>query len=98
MELEKRQFDLFKVIEESIQLIQPQLDKKGIRLIREIEPRVPESVVGDSTRIQQVLLNFLGNAVKFTEEGSIQLFVKTISINGKNLELLFSIKDTGIGI
>lgn len=98
MELEKRQFDLFKVIEEAIQLIQPQLDKKGILLTREIETTVPQQVVGDSTRIQQVLLNFLGNAVKFTEEGSIQLFVKTVSVSGKNLELLFSIKDTGIGI
>jgi len=73
-------------------------EEKGLDLKFTIDNSVPEFLYGDPTRIRQVLLNFLGNAVKFTERGGIYLSTKNINFEDDKFEIKFLIRDTGIGI
>lgn len=98
MILEQRTFDLHQLINEVMQMVQPQILKKQLRLTKRIASDVPQFVLGDSTRIQQILINLLGNAIKFTQEGSIDLSLKNQKLIGEKLVLSFTITDTGIGI
>lgn len=71
---------------------------KNVILKIEVEDEVPEQIYVDSVRLNQVIANLLGNAIKFTERGEIQLYVKKIKSLGNKVQLMFSIQDTGIGI
>ena len=75
-----------------------QAQQKGLELVSEMRPGVPDGVVGDQTRIQQVLTNLVGNALKFTEAGHIRVTVTEGSRRGAISHLRFSVADTGIGI
>ena len=72
--------------------------RKGLELICDVLPEVPEYVVGDITRIRQILLNLLGNAIKFTSQGEVEVEVTLESQDAAQLRLQFSVRDTGIGI
>jgi len=72
--------------------------KKGLSLIIEIETQVPNAFIGDSLRLRQVLINLLGNAIKFTQQGSVTLKISLQQLNASEAQILFAVTDTGMGI
>jgi signal transduction histidine kinase len=94
--LESIDFDLHKVFERTTQLLDIIAKQKKIDLICSIDRKIPETVKGDPVRIQQIMYNLIGNAIKFTEKGSVHITV--CAINNEPLTIQTSIKDTGIGI
>ncbi|MCG7995219.1 MAG: transporter substrate-binding domain-containing protein [Candidatus Thiodiazotropha taylori] len=88
--------DLFKDI---ANIFTMNIRNKGLELIIEIAPNLPESLLLDETRLRQIVFNLLGNAVKFTDEGYIRLYARKLDRNGDSkIDLIFGVKDTGIGI
>jgi signal transduction histidine kinase/DNA-binding LytR/AlgR family response regulator len=104
MELEKRPFDLRASIEESLDLLAPRALDKQLDLIYQVDERIPELVEGDGQRLRQVLVNLIGNALKFTERGEVFTRVQKLQLppaeadNPLALRLHFAVKDSGIGI
>jgi PAS domain S-box-containing protein len=98
LELERRAFDLGLCIEEAFDLVAARAADKGIDLLYELTDNVPTWVVGDSTRLRQVLVNLLSNAVKFTERGEVCLTASVLRREAEHVQLRFSVRDTGIGI
>ncbi|OQX00185.1 MAG: hypothetical protein BWK80_62170, partial [Desulfobacteraceae bacterium IS3] len=98
LELENIEFDLSDIIEKTAMIMTHRCSEKGIALITEIEPDIPKNFVGDPVRIRQIILNLLGNAVKFTEKGEIRISAKGRIIIPPYCDLIISVKDTGIGI
>ncbi|RQW81424.1 MAG: PAS domain S-box protein [Methanothrix sp.] len=97
LELESQPFDLIDCLEASIDLVEDAAVKKGLSISYTIPPTVPSMIVGDSTRLRQVLVNLLSNAVKFTEKGSVYIAVSSRPAPSGH-EIQFSVRDTGIGI
>jgi PAS domain S-box-containing protein len=98
LQLENLEFDLCHCVESAMDLVASQAARKGINLEYLLDPGIPEIVNGDSARLRQVLLNILGNAVKFTSQGSVLLSVSGSRLTGREWELHFAVQDTGIGI
>ncbi len=98
LELEEKPFELQTTIEGVLDLFAPKAGEKGIKLAYAIAPSTPMTLVGDVTRLRQILVNLLGNAVKFTETGEIVVSVTSPNHQGKTNEIQFAVKDTGIGI
>lgn len=98
MELEEINFDLYALVDDTVEIVAAQIQKKGIAIAAYIEPDVPAWLTGDSSRIRQILNNLLGNSAKFTEKGEIGVKVKLAKREGKNVTLTFEVTDTGIGI
>jgi PAS domain S-box-containing protein len=98
MQLERRTFSLRALIEQSVNLLQPEAKEKGLSLFNRIAPDVPDLLWGDPGRLNQVLLNLLGNAIKFTPHGSVSISVVPGKKDAGKISLSFSISDTGIGI
>ncbi len=98
IELEKLNFNLHKIIDQAIMVIHQKAREKGIKIIEELPPADELNFVGDPTRIRQIYINLLGNAVKFTEEGVIRIKVEKSDNNGSKIKIISSIEDTGIGI
>jgi PAS domain S-box-containing protein len=95
LELEAMPLDLRQLVDGSAAIVEAQAGAKGLSLKVEIGAEVPGWVQGDPTRLRQVLLNFLSNAVKFTASGSVTIRVRAIAADGR---LEFAVEDTGIGI
>jgi len=99
MEIERVDFDLYKLIKSAVLLMAGRADEKKIKLEFNISPNVSPALRGDPTRIRQVLLNLIGNAVKFTEKGSITITVRMAENSLPNKpQVYFAVQDTGIGI
>ena len=98
LELDPVPFNLRDHVEESARVLAVRAHEKGLELVCNVQPDVPEYVVGDVTRLRQILVNLLGNAVKFTEHGEVALDVKLASQEHGKLGLHFSVRDTGMGI
>jgi CheY-like chemotaxis protein len=99
LELETEPFDFRTCVEGVLALTSSVAERKGLELRVRIDDSVPETIVGDSTRLRQILLNLLNNAVKFTEEGWVELAASASPVEaGDGLELHVVVKDTGIGI
>jgi signal transduction histidine kinase/DNA-binding response OmpR family regulator len=99
LKLDPAPFNLTEVVEDAAALLSLKFAEKNLELAIRIAPNVPEMLFGDSGRIKQLLINLLGNAVKFTETGHVYLEVSGVSSDtGSNINLGFSIEDTGIGI
>ena len=98
MTLEHIEFELDKVLDNVVNLIAERAAAKGLELILNVDPRVPNHLVGDPLRIGQVLINYANNAVKFTERGEIALQVRVSTESDNELVLHFSVQDTGPGI
>lgn len=98
LEFEKAPVELCRCIEDTLDLLATQAFQKKIDLIYFIEDGVPAAIWGDSTRLRQILVNLVGNALKFTECGEVEIRVKSESYPDKKLQLHFSVRDTGIGI
>jgi two-component system sensor histidine kinase/response regulator len=98
LELDNLDFDLRKSLGGAVKTLAIQAQKKGLEFIFDVRPEVPIAVFGDPARIRQVLVNLLGNAIKFTEMGDIEVRVQVDSQSREGTILRFSIRDTGIGI
>lgn len=98
MEFEKVDYDFYALIEEVISIMKVQAINKGLQLKYEINDIIPHYVNGDPLRTKQVLINLIGNAVKFTDNGEINLTIKALEIKEDKIIAEFCVKDTGIGI
>jgi len=98
MELEEQPFELKGCIEDAFDLLAAKALEKKIDLLYLVDPQVPPFIVGDVTRLRQILVNLVNNALKFTEKGEICVSVARGGENNQPLELKFAVKDTGIGI
>ena len=100
MDLEHLPFDVGRAVEAALDVVAPLAAGKGIELAYDPQAAMPRAIVGDETRLRQVLLNLLNNAVKFTEKGEVELSVggRELDVAGGTWELTFTVRDTGIGI
>ena len=98
LDLDSLTFDVRKTLAAAIKTLALRAEQKGLELILDIDPDVPASVVGDPGRLCQVLMNLVGNALKFTQLGEIQVRVGVHPNPIQHVQLLFSVQDTGIGI
>jgi signal transduction histidine kinase/CheY-like chemotaxis protein len=98
LELERTGFSLNDHLEKVTEMVAARADEKGLLLVCEIAPDVPTDLVGDPTRLRQVLLNLIGNAIKFTQSGEVSLRVAPDADSSVPTALRFTVSDTGIGI
>lgn len=99
MSLEHMAFDLEELLEDCIQMFSASTDKRNIELICSISPSTPKRLMGDPTRLKQVLVNLIGNAFKFTSDGHIYVEARQINAADAELPMIhFSVEDSGIGI
>jgi signal transduction histidine kinase len=98
VELDNIPFDLSKLIAETVRAFDNQATQKGLSLNFEVSPDVPAEVAGDPARLRQILVNLIGNGLKFTPTGSVLLRATVASSGPDEIQLRFAVKDTGIGI
>jgi signal transduction histidine kinase/CheY-like chemotaxis protein/transcriptional regulator with GAF, ATPase, and Fis domain len=96
--LENKDFNIDEVLQELSGMFSMNADDKGLDLTVSCAPGVPRMLKGDSLRLRQVVINLVGNAVKFTDRGSVSVLADVNSMENDTVDLLFSVKDTGIGI
>ncbi|MDQ3000160.1 MAG: PAS domain S-box protein [Fibrobacterota bacterium] len=98
LELEKIEFALDTVIQGTLSSIMESAQKKGLKIRTEVEPSTPNRLIGDPLRLQQILLNLVGNAVKFSDQGEVRITVRSLQpIHGRN-QLFFEVADEGVGL
>jgi PAS domain S-box-containing protein len=98
LKIEEIPFNLHKSFNTVLKLMKLRADEKKISLDLKIEPNTPIRVIGDPTRVEQILLNLIGNAVKFTNKGSVHVTLKQLNETDDTSEIYFEVRDTGIGI
>jgi PAS domain S-box-containing protein len=98
LDLDPAPFHLRDTVEDSVRLLAPRAEEKRLELACRIAPDVPDRVVGDAGRLRQVILNLVGNAIKFTEKGEVVVDVSVDERAGEEVALRFTVTDTGIGI
>ena len=98
LQLEPIEFDLGFVMEQTTRTLALRAREKGLQLRFRIEPRIPPNLVGDPTRLQQIVINLISNAIKFTEQGSVELDLKLVSETASEALIHFVVSDTGTGI
>ena len=98
LELEQRAFSLEEILDKVAHVVGVRAQEKGLEMLINVAPDLPQSLIGDPLRLQQVLINLCGNAVKFTEEGEIIVSVELLGTGSATSMLRFSVRDTGIGM
>ena len=98
MTFEKTDFNLRETVKNSLELLAPRAEEKGLKLNYQIHEDVKTQITGDPSRLRQVLLNLLSNAVKFTDQGEVFLEVSRLDETDGEMNLQFLVRDTGIGI
>jgi PAS domain S-box-containing protein len=98
MELELNNLFIQECVEEACELLANKASEKKLELVYFIEPDVPDAVLGDVTRLRQILVNLVNNAVKFTEKGEVGVFVTNEGWENDSVTIQFEVRDTGIGI
>ena len=100
LELNEDKTDLVELCSQTVDIIKHEAHEKGLELLLDISPKVKRFIYADSVRLRQILVNLLGNAIKFTEKGEVELKVRNKKIENDEDEMMFefSIRDTGIGI
>lgn len=98
LELNPEPFSLHDLMSKILDLMSLRAHEKSLELICDIAPTVPDGIVGDPMRLRQILINLIGNAIKFTEEGEIAIYITQQQISPNGVALKFTVKDTGIGI
>jgi len=98
MTLENIDFSIASVVSETIRVLALRSHQKGVELYSVIDPDVPSVLRGDPVRLRQVLTNLIGNAIKFTDQGEVEVHVAVQDREGSKVSLAFSVRDTGIGI
>jgi signal transduction histidine kinase/CheY-like chemotaxis protein/HPt (histidine-containing phosphotransfer) domain-containing protein len=96
--IESVSFSLKQILKNVVTLLRFKAIEKGIDIRFDINENVPEHLIGDPTRLTQVLMNLAGNAVKFTEKGSVQIVCRNVELEGDYVKMAFDVIDTGIGI
>jgi signal transduction histidine kinase/CheY-like chemotaxis protein/CHASE2 domain-containing sensor protein len=96
--LEEINFDLIESVEQTIEVLGNNAYSKGIELSCRIEPSIPTNLLGDPTRLSQVLTNLIGNAIKFTDRGGVSIDISAIATTDRQTTLYIQVQDTGIGI
>ncbi|HLY59194.1 MAG TPA: ATP-binding protein [Terriglobia bacterium] len=97
-EIDSIDFNLPECLEQSIKAIALRGQQKGLELLCDMRPEVPAIVVGDPARLRQIIINLVGNAIKFTEAGTVTVRVQVASQSGNGITLHFAVSDTGCGI
>src|ERR1700758_5025943 len=98
MDIEAQPFDLRDCVESALDLVSARATEKHLDTAYLFEGEVPPAIVGDVTRLRQIILNLLSNAVKFTDKGEVVLSVTPKPVDGNKVDLTFAVKDTGIGL
>ncbi len=98
VQLESAEFPPAAVVQSAMKVIQVEASRKGLQTYHQIDPLVPRLLTGDPVRLRQILLNLLGNAIKFTNSGYVAVFVKVVAQRDHSVRLQFSIVDSGVGI
>lgn len=97
LELEYQGFSLVEAVEDVLDLLSAKANAKQLELLYMLDERAPKAIKGDITRLRQILVNLVGNAIKFTDRGEVLVLVEQKEVEGKTM-LEFAVKDTGIGI
>src|SRR4029078_3820609 len=100
LELDSADFSLGSVLGSTLRALGVRAHKRGLELVCQQQPGVPDALVGDAGRLRQVLINLVGNAIKFTERGEVVVLVEIAGepAAGGEVSLRFTVTDTGIGI
>jgi len=98
MELDPHDFELRNCVEQVLDLFAGKASELGIDLLYYMDPALPALINGDGMRLRQILINLLGNAIKFTHAGEVLVSVKLVKMEGEEIEIGFEVTDTGIGI
>lgn len=98
MELEHSPFVLTETLQNVLNLFEIRAEENRVNLNLKLDPKAPSEVIGDSLRLSQILNNLVGNAIKFTDKGSVELKIEVLKQNANRCELKFTISDTGIGM
>jgi two-component system, sensor histidine kinase and response regulator len=98
VELELADFDLRGGLEAVLKVLALRADEKGLELVCEVAPEIPKVVNGDLGRLRQVIINLIGNAIKFTQQGEIAVHARALSRSDDEIAVQFSVSDTGVGI
>jgi len=98
MELVETEYRVQNLVEDTVNLVETSATKKGLELKTKVARNVPSYLYGDEGRIRQILINLINNAIKFTNEGYVELVVGAKHLDDNHVELLLSVRDTGIGI
>jgi PAS domain S-box-containing protein len=98
IDLERMDFNVRDHLEATLKTLAFRSDEKGLELLCEVAPEVPEMAQGDSNRLRQIVVNLVGNAIKFTDEGEVALKVRVDAVEGGDRILHFTVSDTGVGI
>ncbi|PRC94931.1 PAS domain S-box protein [Solimicrobium silvestre] len=98
MELDPHPFSIDKLLRDVAVILSANVGNKDVEVLFEVDPTIPKWIISDDLRLQQILINLAGNAIKFTEHGEIVLSVKLVTSDESGLTIDFSVRDTGIGI
>jgi two-component system, sensor histidine kinase and response regulator len=98
LHLESIEFDLRKTLDQTLKSLAVRAHQKGIELINRLEPDVPDFIIGDPVRLTQIIVNLIGNAIKFTDKGEIVVHAAREAEENGEVKLKFTVSDTGIGI
>ena len=98
LEIEAVEFDCRQAVDDVVNLLSERASRKGLVLMHRTERNVPRAVIGDPSRVKQILTNLVGNAIKFTEHGEVRVTLSVAEREGDTCVLRFEVKDTGIGI
>lgn len=98
LQLDRIEFNLRDALEDTMRVLAPRADQKGLELACHIHPDVTDTLLGDPLRLRQIVLNLVGNAIKFTEQGEVVLHVQAEPRGSGDVQLRFAVSDTGIGI
>ena len=97
--LENLPIDIKQIVKSAAKIVEPKAKTKGVEIICDISPNIPEKLLGDQLRLSQILFNLLDNAVKFTDEGYVEIACKMVNgSDSKKQYISFTVKDTGIGV
>ncbi len=98
LHLENVEFDLGRIVGDTMDLLARQGQSKGLEILVDVDSDVPECLVGDPVRLRQILNNLIGNAIKFTEKGEVELAISCLGTSASGIELGFVVSDSGIGV
>ncbi|WP_022763051.1 MULTISPECIES: DegV family protein [unclassified Butyrivibrio] len=98
MEIVPAEYDLAGMLSETVNMVWESASRKGLALYVDVDKTIPRKLIGDDMRIEQILINLLSNAIKFTNEGSVKISVKWKPLQNKQISIIFSVEDTGMGI
>ena len=96
--LEEMPFELAATLEDTVDLLAPRCVEKGLELVCQIDPAIPQEVIGDPGRLRQIIFNLAGNAIKFTQQGEVCVHAVLDELQNGQVKVRFSVCDTGIGI